>query len=184
MKQNDLAPRTSRMRNIAFRCDPADSIQVWVSTLAEAVPRALRDSVMSRLIQILLNLGSEQFISQVPVDAGKSDAPPIFFAFALTPDARQVRLCKKVLGNGFSTAILVVRRSAMPRARHLARREGVGTTLEILDLETLFGSAILLEVGKIGQSPTSIWASMISAYNGYNLDDALPPITVEWKSGK
>ena len=95
MKQNDLAPRTSRMRNIAFRCDPADSVQVWVSTLAEAVPRALRDSVMSRLIQILLNLGSEQFISQVPVDAGKSDAPPIFFAFALTQTLGRYVFAKK-----------------------------------------------------------------------------------------
>lgn len=95
----------------------------------------------------MLNTRSAQLTRHLPGNAGESRAQSVCFSVAFNPEARDIRRCKKAWRKKY-LPILVVPRSDVSRARDLAAQEGATTFIEILDLETLIGTSILLEGGE------------------------------------
>lgn len=162
MPRMDSDASGRKIRGITAPFDPTASIKAWVSTLLQCVPRQLQDRVISKLVQAL-PLRSAGLCSKSSRQ-GWSGAASVWYAVTVDPGDHHLRLCKIALHQR-RFPILIVPDSSLLRARKLVRRAGMQSRIEILGLETVIVSSILLEIGKWGSRTTSTWEAIISAYN-------------------
>lgn len=178
-----------RRGNITILCDASLSVTNWVATVLRAIPVSLREVVVFKLTQALLQVRlprSQVSIKHIQLLSGSRTELVVgrdSYHVSVAPGPHHLCGCKATLRRK-RRPILVVPGYAIQRAHRLLQLADIRNDVLIASLETMFVVGIVFEAARRGRTIPDMWEGLISEYNREVQDGSRLGITLEWRTKK